>query len=269
MEKEVSVLIPAHNEEKTLNFCLKSIFNQVGIKEIILVADRCTDNTIAIAKKHNIRVLEKNFKKWLNPRAEVINFGIDELEGTYAFLCDADLYLTKNFMRHMIKSIKNPKTGVVSGTCITKGIFGIPNYQTFLGGCRLIRTRLLKEVRCKDLIGFDTYQDLLIEKKGFEVIANKKAIAYEMRPFRSKKYINQGIRKGWARYQLCFPFIFTILHLLFKFITNPFTLPEIISTLIGYVEGRIINLPRFKEARKIIVRRQKNRIRNFISKGLL
>ncbi len=269
MQKEVSVLIPAHNEEKTLNICLKSVINQVGIKEVILVADRCTDRTINIAKKNNIRVLEKNFKKWSNPRAEVINFGIDELNGLYTFLCDADLYLTNNFMKNMIKSIKNPKIGVVSGTCITKGIFGIPNYQTFLGGCRLIRTQLLKEVRCKDLIGFDTYQDLLIEKKGFEVIANKKAIAYEMRPFRSRKYINQGIRKGWARYQLCFPFGFTILHLLFKLIRNPFTLPEIISTLIGYIEARIIKLPRFKETKKIIARRQIDRIRNFISKRIL
>jgi len=44
------VAIPAHNEEKYIEDCLRSILQQtVHPTKIILVADKCTDRTVEIA----------------------------------------------------------------------------------------------------------------------------------------------------------------------------------------------------------------------------
>lgn len=51
-----SVIIPAHNEEKYIDKCLKSILNAseyvTDNVEIIVVANRCTDKTELIAKHY-------------------------------------------------------------------------------------------------------------------------------------------------------------------------------------------------------------------------
>ncbi|MEZ4114159.1 MAG: glycosyltransferase family A protein [Candidatus Paceibacterota bacterium] len=55
-----TILIIAHNEEKHIDECLKSISNQLKKpEEIILVAHNCTDQTVKIAKKYSqVKVLE-------------------------------------------------------------------------------------------------------------------------------------------------------------------------------------------------------------------
>ena len=55
----VSVVIPAHNAEKTLGICLEHIRNGIITPdEVIVVDDNSTDNTVGIAKKHGARVFE-------------------------------------------------------------------------------------------------------------------------------------------------------------------------------------------------------------------
>ena len=47
----ISIIIPAHNEEKHLQQCLESFVNQTQTpEELILVDDGSTDETYAIAK---------------------------------------------------------------------------------------------------------------------------------------------------------------------------------------------------------------------------
>ena len=59
---KISIVIPAHNEEKYIGKCLESILkasksfeNQV---EIIVVLNRCTDRTEEIAKSYNCILLK-------------------------------------------------------------------------------------------------------------------------------------------------------------------------------------------------------------------
>lgn len=260
----MSVLITAHNEEKTLNLCLKSIFNQIQIKEVILVADRCIDRTIEIAKKYNVQILEKNYKKAYYPWGEAINFGIDSIKGKYTFVCDADIYLTKDFIKNILKSVEDPKIGIVSGVCITRGLFHIPYNYTYLGGCKLIQTHLLKRFKCEDLIAWDTLQDLLIEHDGYKVLVNKKAIAYEMRTFNFKNYIKKGILRGFARHQLNTPMAVILLHFIINLFRWPFTFPELIALLLGKIQAKIIRTPILKNLRNEIIQRQLNRIRKIL-----
>lgn len=51
----LSALVVVHNEEAILDDCLARLS---FADEIVLVADRCTDETVAIAKRHNAKIIE-------------------------------------------------------------------------------------------------------------------------------------------------------------------------------------------------------------------
>ena len=51
----LSALVVAHNEEAILDDCLARLS---FADEIVLVADRCTDETVAVAKRHNAKIIE-------------------------------------------------------------------------------------------------------------------------------------------------------------------------------------------------------------------
>lgn len=62
----VTVLIPAHNEEKSLPFTIQALQNQTfPPQRIIVVADNCTDGTVRSAHEHGVEVFEtvKNVHK--------------------------------------------------------------------------------------------------------------------------------------------------------------------------------------------------------------
>ena len=65
--KKISVIVPAHNEEKYIARCICSIKAAAkyygGDVEIIVVCNRCTDRTAEIAKKHGARVIFKGISK--------------------------------------------------------------------------------------------------------------------------------------------------------------------------------------------------------------
>ena len=55
----VTVLIPAHNEEKSLPATLVSLTQQSTPPDrIVVVADNCTDRTVEVAKAHGVDVFE-------------------------------------------------------------------------------------------------------------------------------------------------------------------------------------------------------------------
>lgn len=85
-----SVVIPAHNEEKYIGRCLKSIkvaAGEIADKvEIVVVANRCTDRTAAIAKRYGARVIENSDKCISSIR----NAGVRCSSGKIVVTIDAD-----------------------------------------------------------------------------------------------------------------------------------------------------------------------------------
>ena len=95
-EYTFSVIIPAHNEEKYIGKCLqavKSAAKYVGDAktEIIVVANRCTDKTVAIARHYGAKVVI-NEEKCI---AAIRNAGVREAKGEIIVTIDADNLMTK------------------------------------------------------------------------------------------------------------------------------------------------------------------------------
>lgn len=90
-----SVIIPAHNSEKFIHKGLDSIKAQ-SFKdyELIVVCDRCTDNTKAIAESYGAKTLEVDFGRDGLSR----NVGLDVAQGEYVLFCDHDDYFLHEFV---------------------------------------------------------------------------------------------------------------------------------------------------------------------------
>lgn len=99
----ISVIIPAHNEEKTIGKCLTSLKNQKC--EIILVDDGSTDNTIKIAKKTRVPDKIINFNKG-HSAAFARNRGSEKANGKWLIFIDADALVEKNFIKKIKEFIK-------------------------------------------------------------------------------------------------------------------------------------------------------------------
>lgn len=91
-----SVIIPAHNEERFIGKCLRSVNSAAKYiapdeVEAIVVANRCTDKTTEIARRMGARVVV-NDKKCI---AAVRNTGVYAATGEIIVTLDADSRMTK------------------------------------------------------------------------------------------------------------------------------------------------------------------------------
>ena len=90
MKTHISVVIPAHNEEKYIKRCIDSVKDAAGvfpgITEIIVVCNRCTDATADIARENGAVVLF-NEDRCI---AKVRNDGIRSAKGRIIVTIDAD-----------------------------------------------------------------------------------------------------------------------------------------------------------------------------------
>ena len=119
----LSIIIPAFNEEKTIVSVLEKISSiKLGSlnKEVIVVNDHSTDNTIKVIEQYikektseNIRVFshEKNSGK-----GSAIHTGIRNSTGDYLIIQDADLEYDPDEYQHMLNPILNGFADVVYGS---------------------------------------------------------------------------------------------------------------------------------------------------------
>jgi biofilm PGA synthesis N-glycosyltransferase PgaC len=98
----ITTLVPAHNEEASLGATLESLKAQTRPPErIIVVADNCTDDTVAVARDHGAEVFEtvgNSDKKAgaLNQALTVYLEGLDEND--CVLVVDADTVLDPQFI---------------------------------------------------------------------------------------------------------------------------------------------------------------------------
>ncbi len=104
MKKEISIVIPARNEEESLNKLLKKFKKYKNFyKEIIIVDGKSTDQTIQISKKYQCKVVKQ---KGLGYGDAIIK-GVNHVKTKYFIVFDADgskdpIYI-KDFYSKMMK----------------------------------------------------------------------------------------------------------------------------------------------------------------------
>jgi len=96
---QISVVIITFNEEKNIGRCLNSVKEIAD--EIIVVDSSSTDNTVAIAKQNNAKVIVRAFTGYADQK----NFGTQQAAHNWILSLDADEELTPD-LRQSIEEIK-------------------------------------------------------------------------------------------------------------------------------------------------------------------
>ena len=102
----ITVLIPAHNEEVSLPVTLSSLLAQSHPPErVIVVADNCTDTTVAVARQFGVEVFESvgNTTK----KAGALNQALKDFlpgqgDNDIVMVMDADTALDDGFLEHAV-----------------------------------------------------------------------------------------------------------------------------------------------------------------------
>ncbi|WP_337864865.1 glycosyltransferase family 2 protein [Ignavibacterium sp.] len=116
--KLVSILIPARNEERNIQACLDGCLTQTYTnKEIIVLDDNSTDNTLEILNTYSYKIKIINGKQlpedWLGK-----NWACSQLaqhaQGDYLLFIDADVRLNNNAVESAVEEITLTNSALIS-----------------------------------------------------------------------------------------------------------------------------------------------------------
>ena len=220
------IIIPTHNEEKNILFCLESLKNQTFRDyKIVVVNDGSTDQTQTIVNEFaaahpdfEIKNLEKSehqpgakVVRTFNKGLEVVDF--EEFDVVCKF--DADIIFPENYLGKINEIYeKNPKAGMVSGIVkIKKSVFenklafdfrdekkqwvfeNISSKNHVRGPIKSYRKECFLDMNgLRPVLGWDNIDVMLAKKHGWEVLTIKDLWVKHLRPT-AYKYKTQKAEK--------------------------------------------------------------------------
>lgn len=115
MENKISIIIPVHNSEKTIEKCIDSAINQTYKKiEIILVVNGSTDNSKYICDKYaSIDSRIKVFELEKGSVSIARNYGKDNCTGDFFTFIDSDDWLDFSYCEKMLSKLLNKQVDMV------------------------------------------------------------------------------------------------------------------------------------------------------------
>ena len=221
------IIIPTHNEEEHILFCLKSLENQTFKDfKIVVVNDGSTDKTqqsvedFFKASNFHLPTSSINLEKSKHePGAKVVrtfNKGLetqnlDEFDVICKF--DADIIFPENYLEEINKIyVNNPKAGMVSGLVYINKNSKIQNPKNSItseswefenlssknhvrGPIKSYRKECFAAMNgLRTALGWDNIDVMLAKMNGFEVITNKEIWVKHLRPT-AYQYKNQKAEK--------------------------------------------------------------------------
>jgi len=110
---QLSVIIPAYNEEQYIGDCLKAIFKQTEpADEVIVVDNNSTDKTAEIARELGARVVTEKQQGISFAR----NRGFDEAKYEIIARTDADTHVPKNWVQQIKTNFQTRPIDALGGT---------------------------------------------------------------------------------------------------------------------------------------------------------
>lgn len=116
---KISIIIPCHNEEKGIgkvidNVPVERLKSLNYVTEIVVINNKCTDKTEAIARKRNARVIREGKKG----KGNAIKAGFDALseDTTYVVMLDGDSTYDSSEIPRLIEPLESGFCDVIVGS---------------------------------------------------------------------------------------------------------------------------------------------------------
>jgi len=229
----ISVIVCAHNEEEYVDWCLQNLLKALENfpSEVIFVADRCTDSTVGRAKKYNIKIIEKTWRKWKNSYAESLQIGYLASRGVYIGIIDVDVMVPPTLFKDLIPMLKGSIASVAAyivtypNTLWNRVIYAwektyslAPVGREPYGAARVILKSALDKIGgFRDIPTPDTDVDIHLVKEGYQSVEIPYVKVYHIRQISLRTMVNGQINCGRGRYALGIGLLRTVGHALFRF----------------------------------------------------
>jgi cellulose synthase/poly-beta-1,6-N-acetylglucosamine synthase-like glycosyltransferase len=217
MKKKVlfSVGTTAYNEAKNISRFIDAVQKQklpkiFKLKELLVVASGCTDNTLDIVKKcqkkdKRIKLLVQKKRKG---KVNAVNIVLKKATSRLLILQSADTIPEKSCYKHLLLKLINPNVGLTAGKIIPTD-----NHETFFGFANHFRWKLHHKINLEypqrpkvgELIAFkriferippkaivdEASVEPLIHLQGYEINYVPSAIIYNQGPKNLKEYLSR------------------------------------------------------------------------------
>lgn len=229
----VSVIVCAHNEEEYVDRCLPNLLQALKdfSFEIIFVADRCTDKTVELAGKYDVKTFEKIWQRWKNSYAESLQLGYSKSKGALVGIIDVDIIVPQIFFHDLSMKLEGKTVSAAAAISTYPNTFWnrvmnawektyrlAPLGREPYGAARLMQKKALDEVGgFRDVPTPDTDLDMRLAAKGYQSIAVSSVTVYHIRHVSLRSMINGQIVNGKGRYALGLSFMRTLGHAVFRF----------------------------------------------------
>ncbi|MDD4568995.1 MAG: glycosyltransferase [Tepidanaerobacteraceae bacterium] len=230
----VSILVPAHNEEKVIE---RSILSMLKLDypreklEIIVINDNSTDKTGEILQdlkskypSGNLKIITTNAQNGGKGKANALNIGLGHAKGEYIVVYDADNTPEVMSLRYLVHEIISSKEyGAAIGKFRTRNkdtnlltrFINIEtlSFQWMIQGGRwklfklcllpgtnfIVKRKLLEEIGGWDprAIAEDTELSIRIYLKGYRIAFIPKAVSWEQEPETLRVWLRQ--RNRWVK----------------------------------------------------------------------
>jgi GT2 family glycosyltransferase len=228
----VSVVIPVHNSEDTIDACLKSIFSLDYPKDKleVIVVDDSTDRTPEIVKRFNLHHIRFGKRVGIGYARRI---GVEQAKGEFAASTDSDCRADQNWLKELIKHFEHPEVGGVGGGVILHlqdklskyigylgfpagGLLGFKNIFSITKKMELDRLSTANAIFRRKVIldvgnfnpsffygGEDVNLSLRIAESGYKLIYEPKAIVHHHESRNTLTgFIKWHIRRGAAYYSI-------------------------------------------------------------------
>jgi cellulose synthase/poly-beta-1,6-N-acetylglucosamine synthase-like glycosyltransferase len=215
---EISIIIPAWHEEKTIVRtldALKQLDCSLKECELIIVASN-DDNTYSIAKRKSMPEFGRYLVLKQNPGGKnaALQQGIKESKGEFIVLLDADTIVEKNWLSELIEPIKSGKAVCTNGNFFPVSFSIFNNYFMIE---KIWGRQMTKQQSTQGKGGIALKKDI-IEKIGIDNLFNKEIYSgvdhylgerilengdyiYFAEKAKTKSYLNHTV-KGFAKDQI-------------------------------------------------------------------
>jgi poly-beta-1,6-N-acetyl-D-glucosamine synthase len=112
----VTIIVPAHNEEKVIERCLEAILEiDYPKKEVIVVDDGSTDRTYQLASNYRTKGVKVIRRETAGGKSGALNTGILIAKGEIIITCDADSMIGRAALKKIISRFQDQSVSAVAG----------------------------------------------------------------------------------------------------------------------------------------------------------